>query len=106
MYHGILGAGSYTLALTADDNYANGPTYGDGFFRSGQGDFTGPTFRGLPGAFILADGSQRTPFWAVDILGVDAASVPPPGVPAPPVLVLVAAGILVARVAYRKLTRV
>jgi hypothetical protein len=71
-----LAAGSYVLALTEDDNTPNGPTFADGFFQSGQGNFSASEFGGPPGSqFILADGSQRTSFWAVDLIGV---TIPPP----------------------------
>jgi hypothetical protein len=74
-------AGSYILVLTEDDNTPNGPTLADGFLRDGQGNFTAGLFGGAPGsAFILADGSQRTNMWAVDLIGVDSqASAPEPG---------------------------
>ncbi len=73
-----LNAGSYILALSEDDNVPNGPTFADGFSRTGQGNFTGPNFTGQPGSFILVDGSQRTNGWAVDIIGADSAEVPEP----------------------------
>ena len=74
-----LSAGSYIVALTQDDNFPNGPTLSDGFKRAGEGDFTGPNFLGAPGAFILVDGSQRSAFWAVDLVIVnDATQVPEP----------------------------
>jgi len=72
---GVLGAGSYTLALTEYDNIPGG-TLSDGFPQTGNGDFTGPEFRGTAGAFVLFDGSQRTSAWA---LTVDGAAVPEPG---------------------------
>jgi len=64
-----LAPGVYTLALTEDNNTPNGPTLADGFFW-GTGlsnDFTGPEFLGEPGSFILADGSQRSSAWALQI---------------------------------------
>ena len=36
--------GTYVLILSQNDNFANGPTYGDGFGRSGQGNFTAGAF--------------------------------------------------------------
>jgi len=74
-------AGSYVLVLTEDDNTPNGPTLADGFLRDGQGNFTAGLFGGAPGSsFILADGSQRTNMWAVDLIGVDSqATAPEPG---------------------------
>jgi len=84
-----LGPGSYILALTEDDNTPNGPTLGDGFLRSGMGNFTGPEFLGGPGQFILVDGSQRTSAWEVDLVGIPASGGPVPE-PASGVLLLVA----------------
>ena len=62
-----LGAGSYLAVLTQDDNTPFGPALGDGFSRDGQGNFTGPTFLGADGAFILVDASQRDGHWALDV---------------------------------------
>jgi len=89
-----LAAGSYLLALTEDDNTPNGPTFPDGFLRAGQGNFTGDEFGGPPGSsLILADGSQRTSFWAVDLSGVDAPSDPLPE-PSTGILMLLGAALL------------
>jgi len=76
-FQALLPIGSYTLVLTQSDNSAVGPTLGDGFSRTGQGNFTGPTFLGSPGSFIDANPNQRNGNWAVDILNV-AAPVPEP----------------------------
>ena len=70
-----LPAGLYTVALTQSANFANGPMLGDGFLGAGNPDFDG-----------------RTSAWALDILNVDAASVPLPGTLALFVLGLAAAG--------------
>jgi hypothetical protein len=78
--------GIYALVLTQNDNTANGPTYGDGFSRTGQGNFTAGAF-GCPGPDPFCDAStfQRNGQWAVDILGVgsatevNAGTVPEPG---------------------------
>ncbi|HZT30485.1 MAG TPA: DVUA0089 family protein [Bryobacteraceae bacterium] len=97
-----LSAGKYTVALTEDDNVPIGPTFGDGFSEQGNGNFTGPLFLGPVGdgkSFILADGEQRTPGWAVDIVGVDTAS----QIPEPAPAWLCAAGLVVA-LALRRLT--
>lgn len=78
---------TYALILSQNDNVANGPTYGDGFGRSGQGNFTAGAF-GCPGTDPFCDASpaQRNGQWAVDILGVgsatdvtNAGAVPEPG---------------------------
>jgi hypothetical protein len=72
-----LPAGMYTVALSQFDNFANGPTLGDGFLG----------YSGTPGF----DG--RTSAWALDILGADSASVPLPGTLALLMLGLAAAGV-------------
>jgi len=92
-----LAAGSYLLVLTEDDNTPNGPTFADGFFQSGQGNFTAAEFGGPPGAqFILVDGSQRTSSWAVDLIGV-AIPTPEP----PPALLLLLCGAYIGVIASR-----
>jgi hypothetical protein len=73
-----LSPGSYFVVLTEDNNTPNGPGFSDGFSMQGQGNFTGPEFRGQPGSFILIDGSQRTSAWAFDISGADSAGTPEP----------------------------
>ena len=74
-----LSPGNYFVVLTEDNNTPNGPLFSDGFSMQGQGNFTGPEFRGQPGSFILIDGSQRTSAWAFDISGADLAGTPEPG---------------------------
>jgi len=81
-----LAPGTYTLVLSQADNVALGPTLGDGFFRMGQGNFTGPTFLGMPGSFVDQNPNQRDSHWAVDILNVQSAAV----VPEPSLTLLVA----------------
>ena len=75
----MLLAGTYTVALSQFDNFANGGTLGDGFIG----------YSGAPGF----DG--RSNAWALDILSVDAAAV----VAEPPTLALALAalGLVVAR---------
>jgi hypothetical protein len=71
-----LPAGSYFLALTEEDNLSFGPTFADGFSRSGEGNFT-PGLTGIPGdSFLDLSPSQRNGNWAVVLEGVDA---PEPG---------------------------
>lgn len=72
----LLPAGLYTVALSEFDNFANGPTFGDGFLGAGNLNFDG-----------------RTSAWALDILGVDSANVVPlPGTVALFMLGLAAVG--------------
>ena len=93
-----LSAGDYVLALTEDDNLPFGPTLADGFARTGQGNFTGPSVFGAAGegwSFIRVDGSQRTPAWAVDIAGVGPTSAREVGaIPEPGPLILLLSGIV------------
>lgn len=96
-------AGTYTIVLSESDNTPFGPFLSDGYSRSGQGNFTGPAFTGMPGAFIDANPSQRTNAWAVDILGVDQATaigIASP-VPSPATLTLLLSGLLAASTVRR-----
>ena len=72
---------TYAVILSQNDNAANGPTFADGFLEAGNGNFTAAFGCGGP-AFCDVTPSQRTGFWAVDILGAGAAtdiSMPEPG---------------------------
>src|SRR5258708_38414719 len=64
-----LQSGNYVLSLTEDDNLPFGPTFADGFQKTGQGNFTGPEFLGSPGSFILVNGAQLTSLWTLEISG-------------------------------------
>jgi hypothetical protein len=75
----FLSIGNYILILTESDNIPVGPSLSDGFTRTGQGNFTGPTYAGIPGAFWDATPAQRNGNWAVDLEGVTVAAVPEPG---------------------------
>jgi hypothetical protein len=67
-----LAGSQYTLVLTQADNSANGPTYGDGFLRDGDPNFT--AVFGCGGSmFCDQSPDQRNGGWAVDITGVDTA---------------------------------
>jgi hypothetical protein len=72
----MLLAGTYTVALSQSNNFANGPTLGDGFLGAGNSNFDG-----------------RTSAWALDILGADSAGLPLPGTLALTMLGLAAAGV-------------
>ena len=61
---------SYILALTEDDNTFQGSVLSDGFSEDGNGNFTGVN-NGYGGSFQLADGTQRTADWTVNILSAD-----------------------------------
>ena len=97
-----LTAGVYTLALSQSDNTAIGPFLADGFLRSGQGNFTGPTFLGIAGSFVDANPAQRTSQWAVDILNVTQATGPGATVPEPTTVSLMLIGITAAAAARRR----
>ncbi len=90
--------GIYTAAISQYDNFANGPTLGDGFSRDGQGNFAG--------GFIDYFGNQRTNEWAFDILNVEGAyaqhEYPETPVPEPSTLTLMGFGILAGGVFRKK----
>lgn len=77
----FLSPGTYTLALSQDDNLPLGPFLSDGFTRQGEGNFTGPNFLGTAGSFILISGQQRSSRFDLDVLNVRQAE--PIGVPEP-----------------------
>ena len=75
-----LPAGNYLVTLSEYDNVPLGPRFENGFFRAGQGNFTGPEFLGQPGSFVLFDGSQRTANWALEMSAESVrTAVPEPG---------------------------
>ena len=61
---------SYILALTEDDNTFQGSVLSDGFSEDGNGNFTGIN-NGYGGSFQLADGTQRTADWTLNIVRAD-----------------------------------
>ena len=90
--------GIYVLILSQNDNSANGPTYGDGFGRIGQGNFTA-TSNGCGGAAPFCESPfspNRTGQWAVDIDGVSEASEfgAGTGTPEPVSMLLMSSGII------------
>ncbi len=65
---------TYPLVLSESDNLAFGPTYGDGFSQTGNGNFTPGEFGcGGTAPFCDAGVDQRNGTWAVDIDGVGSA---------------------------------
>src|SRR5260370_3919029 len=67
--------GTYVLVLSQNDNSASGPTYGDGFTRTGAGNFTAGAFGcGGTAPFCDASPAQRNGSWAVDITNVRSAA--------------------------------
>ena len=68
-----LPAGNYRLVLTEGDNLPRGPTLADSFVYAGLGNFT--AISGIGPSFLDSFPSQRTPVYALDILGTDAAFV-------------------------------
>jgi len=90
--------GTYVLILSQNDNFANGSTYGDGFLRSNQGNFTADAF-GCGGTAPFCESPfapLRDGHWAVDIGGVQNASdITNPGdaVPEPGTYLLLAVGL-------------
>jgi len=63
-----LAPGNYSVSITEFDNFAIGPTFGDGFTRQGQGNFTGALFGPGSGSFFDFSRDQRTNGWAFDVL--------------------------------------
>lgn len=64
----VLTAGDYVLAISQDDNLANGPGLADGFSQTGNPNYTGVNFLGDASAsFILIGGTQRDGHWAADL---------------------------------------
>jgi len=74
----LLGAGSYTLALTEYDNFALG-NLSAGFARAGNGNFT-PGLSGTCSATAFCDwsGDARTSHWAINVSGASQMAVPEP----------------------------
>lgn len=61
-----LGPGDYTLVITQYDSFAIGPTFGDGFDRDGQGNFTSASGCSN-GSFCDVNSANRTNVFAVNI---------------------------------------
>lgn len=81
---------TYALVLTQSNNFANGPTYGDGFLQDGTGNFTAANCGGTT-PFCESLGVYRNGSWEVDIVGVGTAA--ETGVPEPAAFLLGSLGL-------------
>jgi hypothetical protein len=91
---GLSAGGTYAVVLSQNDNSANGPVFGSGFARDGQGNFTPNAFGCLGTSFCDVAANQRNGNWEVDILGVGSASIQGAATtPEPTSILLSAAGI-------------
>ena len=88
--------GTYTVSIQDYENFAIGPTLGDGF--------SGAALAG--GTFVDVTGHNRDSHWAFDVLGVDSATAPPPStVPEPSSIMLLGSGLVgLANVVRRRMT--
>jgi len=76
----VLPAGAYVVALSQDGNPPNGPGLPDGFFETGNPNYTGVDYVSDPSkTFILVTGEQRTGNWAFDLSVTPLQSAPEPG---------------------------
>jgi hypothetical protein len=91
----LIAGHTYVLVLSQFDNTPNGPDFGSGFSRDGQGDFTAGAFGCGGTSFCDSTPAQRNGNWALDIDGVRSATdISNPGtVPEPASLALLAAGL-------------
>jgi hypothetical protein len=91
---GLSAGGTYAVVLSQNDNAANGPVFGSGFVRDGQGNFTPGAFGCLGTSFCDSSANQRNGNWEVDILGVGSATIQGTATtPEPTSILLSAAGI-------------
>jgi len=95
-------AGTYLLVLSESDNQPAGTTLGDGFTRTGQGDFTGSEFFCSNGSFCDANFTNRSPNWEVDIDNVTSAG---SAIPEPATIFLSLAGAAVLILLPRRRSR-
>ena len=81
--------GVYTLVLSQTGNNPAGPTFGDGFTRTGSLSYTGMDFVGINDRFWDASPSKRDNHWALDISNVDSVA----QIPEPATLAIVGVGL-------------
>jgi PEP-CTERM motif-containing protein len=81
--------GVYTLVLSQTGNTPAGPTFGDGFTRTGNLSYTGQDFVGINDRFWDATPSKRDGHWALDIQNVDSVA----QIPEPATLAIVGIGL-------------
>jgi len=99
----FLTPGNYQFSIMQFDNFAIGPNLSDGFFRTGQGNYTaefgcgGPAFCDISGATPF---DQRDSHWAFDVLNVNASSVSP--IPEPETYAMLVAGLGMLAYATRR----
>lgn len=99
----MLSAGSYIAALSQVDNLSKwhdnrtpNTTLSDGFVLTGEPNYTGKRCGEPDKSFLWLDCSQRTSFWAFDILNVDYATERKPvSVSEPSTLGLMGVGVLI-----------
>ena len=97
-FSALLGAGTYTVAVTQYDNFSVGPNLSNGFQRDGTGNFTASNSECTQGNFCDVSNTptftNRTNVWAYDILNVaSAGTVDNNNVPEPGSLAIVALGL-------------
>ncbi len=75
-----LAPGTYSVALTQFDNFANGLNLADGFIEDGNQNqnFTLKFSNGHPGYFWDYSGHERTGNWAMDIVTTSSSIIPEP----------------------------
>ena len=68
----LLDVGAYTVAVSQSYNFANGPTFSDGYTEAGSPFFTAG-FGCTNGQFCDSSGDNRSSSWAFDVLDAETA---------------------------------
>jgi PEP-CTERM motif len=89
----LIPGNTYIAVLSQADNFANGPTYADGFHEQGNGNFTPGLFGCGAIAFCDATPAARNGTYAVDFIGVGSASDLANATPEPGTLFVFGSGI-------------